>query len=374
LAILNKKNVRVVHLVRSIGPTSMPWNDLYSPARKLAPGMMYPPVVISFSSNKFNWMACHEKIRKYISRTPVKALFYIRCLYKRNNNDARTLIIHIHNPTISLVGLVLKLLCPKIKIVGNLHTDWSFLRLRHKAGLYLLSNIANYFVAVSYSSRDSIPKKLRIRLENKGRLGVIHNGIDTNRLGQIDMISRVASTEIVAVVVARMVTPKNHSFILQLIADTPEIDKLVWFGDGNLRILIEDEIARLDIQSKVDLRGQRPRSEVLYALMTADLYLSASKWEGIGVANIEAAALGCWPFLSKIPPHDEIASNLGLKTYSLNEKLSWKNGIVEYLSYSKEKRMLMKKLLAEKTRSIFNLETSIVNYVEIYKNIATVKD
>jgi glycosyltransferase involved in cell wall biosynthesis len=370
---LSSRKVKVVHLVRSVGPTSMPWNDLYSTARRIAPGVMYPPAVIGFpigSFAKVRRIACHDKMRKYVSCNPFGALGYLWRVYRHEIRHGGTLVIHIHNPVIALVGLAAKLFFPRIKIVGNLHTDWSFLRLRHKAGLYLLATIANRFVSVSEASQDSIPESLKDRLGRAGRLAVIRNGIDPVKFGVGEAIVPAVSAETVAIVAARMAAPKNHSFILQLVADTPEIDKLIWFGDGELRPAIEAEIERLGIRSRVELKGRRPRSEVFDVLATGTIYLSASKWEGIGVANLEAAGLGCWPFLSKIPPHEEVASLLEIKTFSLSDSGEWRQGIIEYLSKSVVERMEMRKALADKTRHLFDLDSSIARYIDIYRELA----
>jgi glycosyltransferase involved in cell wall biosynthesis len=369
---MNSNKMKVIHLVRSVGPTSMPWNDLYSTARRIAPGVMYPPAVIGFSIGSFarvKWIACHDKMRKYVSCNPFGALGYLWRVYRHEMRHGGTLVIHIHNPVISLVGLAAKLLFPRIKIVGNLHNDWSFFRYPQKIGLYLLANIANRFVSVSYASQDSIPESLRNRLGREGRLDVIHNGIDSKKFGVGEAIVPSIAAESVAIVVARMVNQKNHSFILQLVADTSEIDKLIWFGDGELRPVIEAEIERLGIRSKVELRGRRPRSEVFAALYRGAIYVAASKWEGIGVANLEAAALGCWPFLSKIPPHDEIASLLEIKTFSLSNSGGWRQGIIEYLSKPVAERMEMRKALADKTRRLFDLDSSIARYIDIYREL-----
>ena len=113
----------------------MPWNDLYSTARRVAPGVTYPPAVIGLFGKlrtMFMWAACHEKERKYVSCNLFGVLGYLWRLYRHETRRGGILIIHIHNPVLSLVGLVAKLIFPRIKIVGNLHTDWCFLKIWHK--------------------------------------------------------------------------------------------------------------------------------------------------------------------------------------------------------------------------------------------------
>ena len=73
----------------------------------------------------------------------------------------------------------------------------------------------------------------------------------------------------------------------------------------------------MGLENRIELRGIQPRRDVFKALSRSSIYIAASKWEGIGVANIEAAALGCWTFLSTIPPHEEIANLLNIPTYTI---------------------------------------------------------
>jgi hypothetical protein len=76
-ASLCRCDVRVVYLVRSVGPTSMPWNDLYSTMQRIAPGLTYPPVVVDFAIKKsaLRWTDCRNKQRRYLSANPVTGLW-----------------------------------------------------------------------------------------------------------------------------------------------------------------------------------------------------------------------------------------------------------------------------------------------------------
>lgn len=372
--------MKVIHLVRGIGPTSMPWNDLYATGRNVIPGSMYPPAVIGFGrvSKRLQWLNCREQRRRYLSSNPLCGLVYIWKLYRRSVSRGDTLILHIHNPMLSLIGLFARILCPSIRIVGNLHTDWRFLKLRHRLGLYLLLAISNRFVGVSCASISSIPKSLRKRMLNAGRLVVIHNGIDIQSIGQaVDGLMNYPDTgqnkvdEVVAVVVARMVPAKNCLFIINLLAKTPSIDRLIWLGDGPQKTSIESEIQRLGVGSRVTLLGNRQRREVFQILSQATLYISASRWEGIGVANLEAAALGCWPFLSRIPAHEEVAEILGLSTCSIDDLDEWVMAINNFLALPFTEQDRLRFALSEKARSSFDLNKTVNRYIAIYKHLAT---
>lgn len=367
---------RVVHLVRSVGPTSMPWNDLYATSRRLAPGMMYPPLAIGSNSGQkgYDWEDCRGVRRRYLLRSPIFGFFYIREIYLRCVLRGYRLVVHIHNPSLVMLGYLLWLIYPNIKIVGNLHNDWSCFKLYQRACLRVLASLSRHFICVSKSCMLSIPGSLLKKLSRKNRVSYIRNGIDPDMLNMYPL--EVPSSNntrpkscVDAVVVARMVEQKNCFFILKLIAATRSIDRLIWFGDGMQRMEIERQIDKLGIGARVVLCGRRPRNEVFETLSKSMIYIAASRWEGIGVANLEAAALGCWPFLSKIPPHQEIAESLDFRTYDLNNMSEWVNGIEEFLALDEFHRNDMRNKLAASTRTIYDINIAVGKYIDVYRRL-----
>jgi glycosyltransferase involved in cell wall biosynthesis len=76
-------------------------------------------------------------------------------------------------------------------------------------------------------------------------------------------------------------------------------------GDqGYLRAIVR----RLGIGDRVSLLG--PRSDVPSLLATSDLFLSASRYEGMPIAVLEALASGLPAVLSPIEEHEEVAGNM----------------------------------------------------------------
>ena len=128
---MNNKHVRVVHLVRSVGATSMPWNDLYGNGRQIAPGLMHTPIGISMKSllTQYSSSSCAGKNRQYIKANPMFVILYIWKLYIRTLHNDGVLIMHVHNPSLFYVAALAKLVFPKLKVISNLHNDWRFFTL-----------------------------------------------------------------------------------------------------------------------------------------------------------------------------------------------------------------------------------------------------
>jgi glycosyltransferase involved in cell wall biosynthesis len=365
---INKPEIRVIHLARSVGPTSMVWTDLYRTALKLAPGMMCPPLAVSPLRLRTITQEedCGGEKRTYFAAGPLSALFHTRKVYNRSRIRGQTLVLHVHSPVLGFLAVIMRLLCPKMRVVTNLHNEWCFFRWHQKIGLQLLSLVSDRFVTVSKAIGNTMPKKVSKRLYSKRALYAIPNAIESRRLEKIRGQNSRPDT---AVVVARMVPQKNCLFIIQLIARTPSIKNLIWYGTGPEKEQIAVEVERLAIGERVIFRGVRPRDDVFQALADSSIYIAASKWEGIGVANLEAAALGCYPFLSTIPPHEEIAEALGIKTYPLDDMDAWINAIEAFLNLTVTEQGQKRRIIADATRRNYDLDLAVSKYIEIYRGL-----
>jgi glycosyltransferase involved in cell wall biosynthesis len=360
--------MKIIFMMRSIGPTSMPWGDLYNTARRLAPGILYPPIKVSpfklgISSQ---WENCGGIKRRYFAAGPLSAILQVRKIYKRLRARGQDLAIHVHSPVLGFLACILSVICPRMKIVVSLHNNWPNFRWHQRVGLFVISLICDRLITVSDAITQTMPETVSKKLNKKRALYAIPNGIKSEHLAKIQWKHSRLDT---AVVVARMVPQKNCFFILELIDRIPSINKLLWYGTGHEREQIEKEIKRLGIEDKVALLGVRPREEVFRALAGSSIYIAASKWEGIGVANLEAAALGCRPFLSDIPPHKEITDALGITTLPLDHMNSWIGAIEDFMKRSPAEKEKERREIAEAVQREFDLDLAVSRYIEIYRGI-----
>lgn len=361
--------VCVLHVARGVGPTSMPWNDLYATARELAPGMMYPPLAVGFRrTGAMTIEPCRGVNRRYFNGGFFTSFFYVSNIYKRSLNRRRKLVLHVHNPVLVVLALLLKIRHPYLVVYANLHNDWRHFKIHQRLSLRILANLSSRFITVSQAIVDSIPTRVRESLENSRRLISISNGINSTliceaRNSAMDIPRKVNT----AVVVARMVPQKNCRFILDILRGASTIEKLVWYGDGVLRSEIEKLIISYGLENKVVLMGVRPRIEVLMALAMSDIYIAPSKWEGIGVANLEAAALGATPFLSTIPPHEEISNALGIDTYPLDNLTAWLTAISSYFAEDVVDRENRRKRVSKAVMAKYDLNSAVMEYISVYR-------
>lgn len=176
-----------------------------------------------------------------------------------------------------------------------------------KAGLFLNGSVQRV-IAVSGAERD--------RLSRGGvrRLETVLNGIDREPVAAGDRQEARRSVraefglgdgQILAIAVGRLERPKGLTTLLDALARTgPEVFALL-AGEGPMRRSLEALACRLGLTGRVAFVGRR--SDIGRLLAGADLYVSASRREGLSLAALEALAAGLPLVVTDIPEFAEIA-------------------------------------------------------------------
>ncbi len=140
-------------------------------------------------------------------------------------------------------------------------------------------------------------------IDNEGlpesRVEVIYNGVDLESLGKPTLGARerirsefkFAATDLVAVLVARLHSLKDHQTALRAVdAARKQIPglRLLLVGDGDQRAAIEETICKRGLEECVTLAGTR--EDIADLLAASDVFLMSSISEGIPLTVIEAMA------------------------------------------------------------------------------------
>lgn len=132
--------------------------------------------------------------------------------------------------------------------------------------------------------------------------------------------------------VGRFVDVKNHSFLLdvfEMLVNSNSIFSpvLMLVGDGPLKEEMEKAVAAKGLENNVIFAGNRTDTESYYSAM--DVFAFPSKWEGLGIATVEAQVSGLQCIISDvIPPKADIDSGI-VKRLGLNDPSEWVNEILE---------------------------------------------
>ncbi|WP_303816117.1 glycosyltransferase [Selenomonas ruminantium] len=120
--------------------------------------------------------------------------------------------------------------------------------------------------------------------------------------------------------VGRMTYQKNHSYLLDVFYAYHKINshsKLLLLGDGELRNEIEFKVKKMKLKNAVIIAGAVSNPEDYLSAM--DVFLMPSRWEGFGVAVIEAQTNGL-PCLVSEAFQDESCISNNMHKLSINEE------------------------------------------------------
>lgn len=135
--------------------------------------------------------------------------------------------------------------------------------------------------------------------------------------------------------VGRLSDEKNQKFLISVFKDV--LSKLnncflVLVGDGAQRSDLDDLVEKLNLKQNVIFTGAKQNVYDYYS--SFDLFCMPSKFEGLGIALIEAQASNLQCICSDFIPDEAIYSN-GVKKISINDKDKWVEEVLNILSSNK---------------------------------------
>lgn len=216
-------------------------------------------------------------------RFSLKTLLQMRGYIKTNGIK----IVHSHGNGAGLYSRLLKLLCPKIKVIHTFHgitnnyNSWY----KYIANLIIgkgLKYLTNDFILVSNGE-----KQLGIQLGfiDRKKSHIIYNGI--NDTGEKQLKS---NQKLNIVTLSRFDYQKNMDMAYSIAQQCKEDEHIIftWVGNG------EDfqRLKELSFKEGIHINFVGFSNEPIKYLKEADIYLSTSRFEGLPYALIEAASVG----------------------------------------------------------------------------------
>ena len=140
---------------------------------------------------------------------------------------------------------------------------------------------------------------------------ILNNGIDTRHFTFCEDDRERARTSLhlkdsfVIGHVGRFEAQKNHEFLVDVFARFVRLNphaQMILVGVGSREGAVRRLIAERGLSGSVQLLGARTDVKELMAAM--DVFLFPSRWEGLGIAAIEAQSMGLWTMASEAVPRD----------------------------------------------------------------------
>ena len=252
-------------------------------------------------------------------------------------------IIHSHGKGAGLYSRLLKIVNPKIKIVHTFHgfhfdTLGTVPRFFYCALERALARLTNRFINVSESERAEYIGR---GITNETNSVVIANEISKETYEKIlkarQLIKFSANSNTGSIFlcnVSRFDEVKELPFLIEaFVKATASNDKLklMLIGEGEEFEKCRELAAELKAKSKICFMGFR--SDALEIMSRCDIYVAASRREGMPLSMIEAAAAGLPILASRVPGHVDIVSGYpGGLFFEYKDCASFKKALEEMLA------------------------------------------
>lgn len=292
--------------------------------------------------------------------------FKIASLCKKDNYH----IIHAHSAHALSIGILSKLFYPKIKIIGVRRVDFHLKNnpfSRFKYNTKLVSKI----VCIS----EGIEKILLEDGVPKTKLRVIHSGINIHKFDEVSKMKnfrknyQIGHDDIIVGTVAALVGHKDYPNLLkaaEIVLSKKNNVTFISLGDGKNEETIKELASNLNLNNKFLFLGYK--SNVGGIIKHFDIFVMASKKEGLGTSILDAQSIG-------LPV-------IGTKTGGIPEAVHHnENGLLVPPKNSKELASAILKLIddeklrvdfskqAKKSVKEFDIELTIAKNIELYEKL-----
>ncbi|MBJ7582589.1 glycosyltransferase [Aeromonas veronii] len=203
-------------------------------------------------------------------------------------------VVHSHMFHANILTRVTRILAPISRLVSTAHNTNEGGNARMLA--YRLTNrFSDVFTNVSTDAVLAFEQKKAV---SKGKMLAVGNGINVSDFVFTDEARISIRSELgldgkkVFIAIGRFQEQKDYPNLINALAKVilcSENCHLLIVGDGELRKVLEQQIAELELQKSVTLLGIR--KDIPQLLSAADIYVMSSAWEGLPLVIAEAMAV-----------------------------------------------------------------------------------
>lgn len=373
-----ERHSRIITVVNSIGPTSMPLNEFVLYRNKSFPDERHIILTLEstgtqlaskLSTESIQIIDCKNSIIKFV-KTARSLLSIIK------HERGSSFLAHLHHPRSAFIFQLARLFhkqhVPTLFTIHNMYDAFPFIT---KIISAISCIMADYVSFVSRASYRRFPLKFYAEMSKKFQ--IIPNGVHIDRIdhliqgGTIPRFTNRGNAfpeSFKLINVGRMVRQKNQRMLLHLVAQL-DMCTLTLIGDGPWRQQLEKTAKDLGVIDRIEFTGIISREEVYYRMCSSDVFVSSSFWEGMPIAVLEAMALGLPVILSDIDPHREIACRgSSVKLVPFNTQ-TWIETIREFESMPKQLLADIGRRNRKLVEGHFSLRRMHTEYNKVYNRL-----
>lgn len=294
-------------------------------------------------------------------RFSFKALLRLKRFVSENKID----IVHSHGNGAGLYSRLLKVFCPQLRVVHTYHGISDVYSSKVKSLLSKLIGIAlspwaDLYVCVSHGEKQMALVRKFSKDENTV---VIFNGIVDPHF----IKKREANQSPFRIVtLSRFDYQKNMDSMFRIAAQWAGLENIrfVWVGDGEDKERLEQQARAEDVP--IDFIGFT--TDPMKYLLSSDLYISTSRFEGLPYGLIEATSVGLPIVASNVKGNNEVVVP-GYNGFLFKEESEAVNQI-ETMINDKAKYKQMSEAAVEFFKKNFTEEKMVEALLMEYKKLA----
>lgn len=218
---------------------------------------------------------------------------------------------------------------------------------------------------VSQEATDSLISKGAFKKTN---VMTVYNGIDLSKFEKASSNQVLDQNVINLISVGRFNDQKDYPNLINAFAELKKnvmTDiKLTIVGDGELRPQIEAMIKQLDLDNDIVLLGRR--SDIPELLSQADIFVLASKHEGLPTVVIEAMACECYVVATDSGGVAEVMGDTG-QLVPIEDSQALADALQNAIALSVEDRTQNNEKARARVEQLFSLETSVQKWLALYE-------
>jgi len=276
-------------------------------------------------------------------------------------------VVHAHLPHAAWLARWSRLFAPAPVIIDTLHSS-STGGPGRRLGYRLSRGLPDKVTAVSQSVADS---HLSARMVRRATLRVLPNGVDLEKW-RPDARMRAElrrelglEDEFLWLAAGRLEMVKDYSTLLKAMIAVPPPVRLVIAGDGPLLHHLARLSTRLELYERVRFLGFEANPRRWFQV--ADAFVLSSRWEGLPMALLEAAACALPAVATDVPGSREVV--LDGETGTLvppadASALAW--AMTAMMRTSPEERRRIGARARQRAMEHFSLATSFDRWEELY--------
>jgi len=200
----------------------------------------------------------------------------------------------------------------------------------------------------------------------KEKIKIIYNGIDVSRFSKKEANNYSETPQLINV--SRLEKQKGHKNLIMALEKIKNIDwQMNFVGDGSLRTELENQVRDAGLSERVKFLGNR--EDVPELLQKSDIFIFTPLWEGLGLAALEAGAVGLPIIATNVDGIKNIFDDNETAQLVEPNKPDALASAIGWAIEHQDKALYMGKLAQKMAQEKFSIERMAEEYEHLYESL-----